>query len=88
MFGTTTWPTATTQPHAAPGRDTPAPGTVVRIRVSRRPVRSHRRRRDVRLPRIGHAGPYVVRVHRPAACVPAPVRSLRASLPHRDRVAR
>lgn len=89
MFGTTTWPIAMTQPHAAPaGGDADLHGQVLRIRVTRRTARSHRRRRDVRLPRIGRADTYVVRVCRPAGCDALRIERPAAGTPHRVRAAR
>lgn len=88
MFATTTWPTATTQPHAAPGNDPQARTGVVRIRVTRRSMCSHRARRDVRVPRVRRADTYLVRMTRPATGAIVPLRPAPAAAPHRLRVAR
>jgi len=88
MFATTTWPIATTQPHAAPVGPVPPTGSVRRIRVTRRSVvRTHRRRRGVALPSVRRADSYLVRVCRPAGRTAAPILRFPVTAPHRERVA-
>lgn len=85
MLGTSTWPTPTSLAHAAPAGPSPEPGRVLRIRVFRRAVRTHRGRRDVALPTIRRAGSYVVRVHRPADAAPLRILRVPVAAPHRAR---
>ncbi|WP_026909599.1 hypothetical protein [Patulibacter minatonensis] len=89
MFGTTTWPTQTTQPHAAPaGGDAGPDRPVLRIRVTRRAACSHRVRREVRLPRVLRADTYVVRVCRPAGGDVLRIARTTGGTPHRAGLAR
>lgn len=89
MFATTTRPIAIPQPHAAPAGPAPEPGTVRRIRVTRRSlVLTHRARRGVALPAVRRADTYLVRVCRPAGHVAPPLLRLPVMRSHRERVAR
>jgi hypothetical protein len=88
MFATTTGPTATILRHPAPQGPSPEPGTVTRIRVPRRLVRTHRGRRATTLPRIRRADAYVVRVCRPEGGDALRIVRTPGTPAHRRRVAR